>query len=388
MEADRGAHPAAGVLEHGVAVLLRVGVAAVIIAALAVDAWVSRTWDTIGAEQGMLAMGCIAAAGIAWAVLPRLAPLAAIGASTMSLLVTANLTDRLRFPFFTEFAVLPLLFGVALWRPTPWRWPVAALLFVAGEAVCLRADNIGVRNILGVTALVLFGAAATVVGYARMKDRERRTSIELARRSERLELARELHDVVGHHVTGIVVLAQASRFAAASSGTGGVPLDTDRTLADIERAGLETLTSVRRLVGLLRDDAPTTAGPQLADVEQLVTDLRQTHPLAALHADPALRETWVPADLATTVHRIVQEATTNVRKHGDPDGPVTIDLRRVSGSIRIEIQNRRRSGAVASGYGLVGMRERVQALGGTFAAGPAGELVWIVQATLPLGGAA
>jgi signal transduction histidine kinase len=300
--------------------------------------------------------------------------------------VTLNLNDRLRFPFFTEFAVLPLLFGVALWRPTPWRWPVAGMLFVAGEMVCVRADNIGVRNILGITALVLFGAAATAVGYARMKDRERRTAIELARRSERLELARELHDVVGHHVTGIVVLAQASRFAAASGSAGGAPVDTDRTLADIERAGLETLTSVRRLVGLLRDDAPTTAGPQLADIEQVVADLRQTHPLAVLDIDPAVRAAWVPADLATTVHRIVQEATTNVRKHGDPDGPVTVAIRRLPGAIRIEVQNRRGPSAAASGYGLVGMRERVQALGGTFAAGPAGDQVWIVQATLPLAG--
>jgi signal transduction histidine kinase len=333
-------------------------------------------------------MGCIAAAGIGWALVPRLAPLAGVGAATVSLVVTLNLNDRLRFPFFTEFAVLPLLFGVALWRPTPWRWPVAGMLFVAGEMVCVRADNIGVRNILGITALVLFGAAATAVGYARMKDRERRTGIELARRSERLELARELHDVVGHHVTGIVVLAQASRFAATSSSAGGPPVDTDRTLADIERAGLETLTSVRRLVGLLRDDAPTTAGPQLADVEQVVADLCQTHPHAVLDVDAAVRAAWVPADLATTVHRIVQEATTNVRKHADPDGPVTVAIRRLPGAIRIEVQNRRRPGAAATGYGLVGMRERVQALGGTFAAGPAGDRVWVVQATLPLVGAA
>jgi signal transduction histidine kinase len=203
-----------------------------------------------------------------------------------------------------------------------------------------------------------------------------------------LEVARELHDIVGHHVTGIVVLAQASRFAAANGDVGGAA-DNDRTLADIESAGLETLTAVRRLVGLLREDAPTTAGPQFADIEGLVADLRASHPRAVIEADTAIRTAWVPADLATTVHRLAQEATTNVRKHGDPDGPVTIALRRTAGSIGIAVQNRRLPGTArsGSGYGLVGMRERVQALGGAFAAGPAGEQAWIVQVTLPLASA-
>ena len=86
--------------------------------------------------------------------------------------------------------------------------------------------------------LVLLGVAAAAVVYMRVRDSERRTSIERARQDERLDLARELHDIVGHHVTGIVVLAQASRF------TNGTNLESsaDRTFADIEAAGLETLT--------------------------------------------------------------------------------------------------------------------------------------------------
>jgi signal transduction histidine kinase len=379
VEANRGS--------RSLAVLLRLGVAAVVFAAYVVDWWVSGTFYEADVGPAMLVIGCIMLCGWAWSLSPRSTPLVAIAASLASLAITANLDDRLRFPFFTELALLPVLLGATLWHRSVWRWPVAALVVFAGGAIALRAHNDGVRNILALTMCVLFGAAITVVVYARMKDRERRIGIELARRTERLELARELHDVVGHHVTGIVVLAQASRFAAASGGAMR-PLDTDRTLADIERAGLETLTSVRRLVGLLRDDSPTTAGPQLADIEQLVADLRATHPNATLDADAAIRASWVPADLATTVHRLVQEAATNVRRHGDPGGPVTIALRHTSGAIQVEVQNRRLPGAVGSGYGLVGMRERVQALGGTFAAGPAGEQVWIVHAILPLSGAA
>jgi signal transduction histidine kinase len=380
VEANRGS--------RSLAALLRLGVAAVVFAAYVVDWWVSGTFYEADVGAAMLVIGSIMLCGWAWSLWPRSTLFVGTVASLASLALTANLDGRLRFPFFTEFALLPVLLGATLWRKTPWRWPVAVLVFAAGEAVALRAHNDGIRNILAVTMLVLCGGAVTVVVYAWTKDNERRTGIELARRTERLELARELHDIVGHHVTGIVVLAQASRFAAASGSPAATPLDTDRTLADIERAGLETLTSVRRLVGLLRDDAPTTAGPQLPDIEQLVADLRATHPQATLDADSAIRMTWVPADLATTVHRLVQEATTNVRKHGDPDGPVTVSLRRTSLAIEVEVQNLRLPGVVASGYGLVGMRERVQALGGSFAAGPAGERVWIVHVALPLAGAA
>lgn len=379
MEANRAS--------RSLALLLRLGIAAVVIAASVVDGWVAGDYRGSMAPV-RLAVACIMVCGLVWTAWPRSAPLVAVAASLGSLVISYNLHDRSRFPFFTEFAVLTVMLGAVLWQRAEWSWPIAVLVVVAGEAISLRTDDHRIRNILAATMLVLFAAVVAAAVYARMKDHERRVGIELARRNERLELARELHDVVGHHVTGIVVLAQASRFATAGGGGGGAA-DADRVLADIERAGLETLTSVRRLVGLLREDAPTTAGPQLADVEQLVADLRATHPHAVLEVDTATRTAWVPADLATTVHRLVQEATTNVRKHGDPDGPVTVALRRTSGSIAVEVRNRLLPGAPAAGagYGLVGMRERVQALGGAFAAGHSGGW-WSVQVELPLASSA
>ena len=123
---------------------------------------------------------------------------------------------------------------------------------------------------------VLLGAAVAAVVYIHIRENERRTSIAHARENERLDLARELHDIVGHHVTGIVVLAQASRY------TGGAEPGSpaDRALADIETAGVETLTSVRRLIGLLRTDPTTSPPPRVADIERIVEDLR-TH--ASVH---------------------------------------------------------------------------------------------------------
>jgi signal transduction histidine kinase len=385
---------------RSLATVLRLGIAGIVVAAFFVDGWVFGTfrgygWAAPGVldrGDGLAMMACIGGVmmcGLAWALWPQSTPGAAVVASLISLAITLNLSDRLRFPFFTEAVVLIVMLGAVLWERQVWSWPVAVLVVVTGASISTRAGSGGVRNVLAATMLVLFASVVTVVVYAWMKDNERRVSIELARRNGRLELARELHDVVGHHVTGIVVIAQANRFAAAAAGGGGGDggSDADRALADIERAGLETLTSVRRLVGLLRDDAPTTAGPQLADIEQLVADLRSTHPHAVLEADLAIRAGWVPADLATTVHRLTQEAITNVRKYGDPDGRVTAAVRRTPRSIVVEVQNRPLAGAAGAstglGYGLVGMRERVEALGGAFAAGAAGD-VWIVQATLPL----
>jgi hypothetical protein len=380
---------------RSLASLLRIGVAGVVFAAFFVDGWVFGTsrgdgWIGPGMFDGgipsvMVGVGCVMVCALVWAVWPRSTPYVAVLASLGSLAISSRLDDRIRFPFFTESVVLILMLAAVLWRRALWSWPLAALVVIAGESISLRAGDGGVRSVLAAAMFVLFAAVIIVVAYSGMKDKERHDSIEAARRNERLELARELHDVVGHHVTGIVVLAQANRFAAASGGAGSA-YDTDRTLADIERAGLETLTSVRRLVGLLRDDAPTTAGPQFADVERLVADLQATHPHAVLEADTAIRTTWVPADLTTTVHRVVQEATTNVRKHGDPDAPVTVVLRRNDVAIAIEVRNGTRPATTGSGYGLIGMRERVEALGGSFDAGPAGAGIWLVQATLPLSG--
>jgi signal transduction histidine kinase len=203
-------------------------------------------------------------------------------------------------------------------------------------------------------------------------------SIAHARENERLDLARELHDIVGHHVTGIVVLAQASRF---TSGTEpGSP--ADRALADIETAGVETLTSVRRLIGLLRTDPTTSPPPRVADIERIVEDLRTTHPHSQLIIDDAVRAAPVPAELATTIQRLTQEAATNVRRHGDPTGPVKFSMNSTLGGFELTVENRMLYAPLDTGYGLVGMRERVDALRGTFHAGPDGAM-WRVRAVIP-----
>lgn len=373
MDLSRSVHPLKAVL--------RVAFALVIVVALAVDVWVL---DSVASRLPVVCVVLVAAVGTGWMFWPKATPIVAIIASSLSLLATADTAQTgLRFALFTEFVVLPVLFGAALSSVARWRWPISMVLVATAETISLRAEPGPVRWVVAVSMLVLLGAAVTAVVYIRLRDQERRSSVELARQNERYELARELHDVVGHHVTGIVVLAQSSLFTTV--GKGDPRLDAHaQTLTEIEAAGLATLTSLRRLVGLLRSDPSVSSGATFADVERCVDDFSRTHPDTNLVVDSTTRAEWVPPDLEATVLRLVQEGLTNVRKHGDPEQPVIVDVRRTDSSVVLSIENGSVDGPAGFGYGLIGMRERVEALGGTFESGPDDNRRWAVRATVPL----
>jgi signal transduction histidine kinase len=367
--------------------LMRTCVVVVIIAAFAVDMWMLDLDRPRAAYPIVVGVGV---AGMAWAARPRWAPVLGASAAVLSLLETVAVAQHgVRFALFTEFVVLPMLFGAVLSGAvlsgtvlsgaSRWRRTVAMAIALAAEAIALRADDPAVRAIVGTSMLVLLGAATTAVVYIRLRDQERRTSIERARSDERAELARELHDVVGHHVTGIVVLAQAALFTdvdAASTHT--------RTLSEIEAAGLETLRSVRRLVGLLRSDPSIAPGADLVDIERIIDGLRISHPFTELVTDDVVRNEWVPADLADTVLRLTQEAATNVRRHGDPRAAVRFTLQRHVGAVELMVENRTLGHPPGDGFGLIGMSERVDALGGSVTAGSAGGGRWVLHASLPI----
>ncbi|HUN36754.1 MAG TPA: histidine kinase dimerization/phosphoacceptor domain-containing protein, partial [Trebonia sp.] len=132
----------------------------------------------------------------------------------------------------------------------------AVLIAVAGVAV-LVAGRTGLRGeyvvAFGFLGTASWGCALAIGLWMRLLDIRRRLAIDTARHDERLELARELHDVVAHHVAGIVVQAQAARIAAARH-----PESLDTTLASIESAGHDALAAMRRVVGLLRDPSDSS----------------------------------------------------------------------------------------------------------------------------------
>jgi signal transduction histidine kinase len=362
---------------------MRVAFAAVVSAAYCVDFWIVGNWTDrpASAQRTLTFLAFVALAGVVSAIRPNLVVFGAVAASSLSLVETVMaFGQHERLGFFTEFVVLPVLFAALLVQDRRTRWFVGALLAAAAETISLRTDFVPIRAILAISILVLFGAAFAAVMYVRLRDSERRTSVENARQAERLDLARELHDIVGHHVTGIVVLAQASRFTSGAAPGSAA----DRAFTEIEAAGIETLTSVRRLLGMLRTDPTTSSGARFTDIEKLIEDLRSTHPSTDLVVDDHVRARWVPADLANTVQRLVQEAATNVRRHGDPNALVQFIMRNNGDSFELVVENRMLHPAVDNGFGVIGMTERVDALGGQFHAGPSGNGQWRVMAALPM----
>lgn len=223
--------------------------------------------------------------------------------------------------------------------------------------------------------------AALGIGlWLRFLDARRGNTIEAIRQGERLELARELHDAAAHHITGIVVQAQAARITARKH-----PETLDDALAGIESAGADALTSMRRVIGLLRDgDDAGGLNPEPEQLTDLVERFAGRGPAVRLRLpdNPA----W-PPEVTTTVYRVVQEALTNITRHAPGACEVTVAVAHDRQMITVEVTDDAPPGSPrfhsTGGYGLVGMRERVEALGGTLDAGPAPRSGWSVLATLP-----
>lgn len=273
------------------------------------------------------------------------------------------------------------------------RWVAprrAAFIAVVGTvvvAVGQSSHGIGSFKPSALDALssaTLWAGALAVGAWLRSLDRRHDSALEAVRRNERLELARELHDLVAHHVTGMVVQAQAATFSSKDD-----PEPLVAALTSIEVAGSETLTAIRRLVGLLRDP-DDTAGVSTAPepIRQLVERFARHGPAVDLRLPAEVTASTWPREVATTVYRVVQEALTNVARHAPDAHSVTVTVNHHPDRVGVEVTNDtpvpQHPGRAPSGYGLVGMRERVEALGGQLHAGPLTDTGWGVHASLPL----
>jgi signal transduction histidine kinase len=263
-----------------------------------------------------------------------------------------------------------------------WQPPRVAVAIASGGLGVVAAGQIAARPSASVVAPVagIAGAAwlaAVAVGLAlRLLEERARSTAESVRQAERLELARELHDVVAHHVTAMVIQAQAAQVLARRR-----PGEVAGSLAGIESAGTEALGAMRRVVGLLRD------GPAPGDEDLTALVERFGKPVSLRLPDGGVVGS---PEVVGTVYRIVQEALTNVSRHAAHARSVTVTVDRdAHDGLTVEVADdapppatRRRRG----GYGLIGMRERVEMLGGTLVAGPAPAGGWSVRAVLPAGG--
>ncbi|MGW7250473.1 sensor histidine kinase [Streptomyces decoyicus] len=221
------------------------------------------------------------------------------------------------------------------------------------------------------------------------KEREAQSRIAVA--AERARIARELHDVVAHNVSVMVVQADGAAYVLDAA-----PEQTRQALETISGTGRQALAEMRRLLGVLRTGEQPESGEYVPQpgVEQL-SDLMEQVRGAGLHVDFEVegepRE--LPSSVELTAYRIVQEALTNTRKHGGPDVAATVRLAYKEDDLDLLVEDDGRGaqrelyedgGADGLGHGLIGMRERVGMVGGTLAAGPRPGGGFRVSAVLPL----
>jgi signal transduction histidine kinase len=337
-----------------------------------------------GAGTGAVLVVSVAASGLLLGLLRR-QPLAA-----MVLLLAASFLVTTATHAAAVGAVQLMLSGLAIGyvAATRQRWisiatAALACLGLAGTVPYLLIA--GVPVLVGLAVVFLAVLTAWLVGHSIRQHRESTRSLQSqttaqAVMAERLRIARELHDVVAHSV-GIIAI---------QSGMGHRVMDTQpdqarNALATVEALSRETLARLRHTVGALRgqdtEPAPLGPAPGLDDLDQLTA--------TAVRAGVRVELAWrgerrpVPAEVDLSAYRIVQESLTNIIRHAAVSRCRVIVEYRPDDLLIQVVDDGRARGDGAAGFGITGMRERVELLNGEFTAGPRPEGGFCVAARLP-----
>ena len=285
------------------------------------------------------------------------------------------------------------VYSLCVYGPTPWL----AVGWILIGVISLQAGLPGVRmqvapslELLLVGTVALLGGLATrqrqaqgrlLQERARRLESERDLASQIAVAGERTRIARDLHDVVAHNVSLIVVQAGAARMVR------GQPARAVEALRLVEASGRQALEELRHLVGLLGSDQQPDLAPQpgLAQLETLAATVGSAGLSVRVRITGSRRD--LPPGLDLTAFRIVQEALTNTLKHAPgASAEVHVDFR--NGELGVEvIDTGGRAKPIdtpAGGHGLAGMRERVAVYGGRLETGPRAERGFRVRALLPL----
>ena len=271
--------------------------------------------------------------------------------------------------------------------------PVALLFGLLGYAHDLR---VAVDVTLGVVPFVITPVwwAAHVRQQRDVADAERANAEQVARiaeldrraavAAERGRMARDLHDVIAGHLSAIAIQSGAALALADD------PRTARTVLTSVRENSVHALEEMRAMIGLLRADArtlaeETTAPARLAELSRLVTSARASG--MQVTVESTVDGEWLPAAIDLTAYRIAQEALTNTIKHA-PGERVRIEISRRGGVLTVEVGNDLCAGrpvadAGSGGHGLLNMRARADAVGGTLHAGPVGG-GWLVRAELPV----
>ncbi|WP_328672969.1 sensor histidine kinase [Streptomyces sp. NBC_00322] len=326
---------------------------------------------------------------------------ALLGAAQLALDVEVNPGD---------FAMLVIIYTVAAHDGPRWtsRLALAGGLSAATLAQLRWPEEgagVGGRIFVTIVMTVPF-ALAWVLGdsirtrrayFAQLEERatrlerEREAQAKVAVAAERARIARELHDVVAHNVSVMVVQADGAAYVLDAA-----PDQAKQALETISTTGRQALAEMRRLLGVLRTgDAPESGEyvpqPDVQQIEDLVEQVRR----AGLTVDFKIEGTPrpLPSGVELTAYRIVQEALTNTRKHGGPEAGASVRLVYFDDGLGLLVEDDGRGsahelyedgGADGKGHGMIGMRERVGMVGGTLDAGPRPGGGFRISALLPL----
>ncbi|MEU1360978.1 histidine kinase [Micromonospora zamorensis] len=309
----------------------------------------------------------------------------------------------------TVLALLICTFNAPADQAWPWTPPLALGSIAVLAVVVARVDRpvlvwvVAISTVPVLTlvdpdnrvpVLLLLGALAIVGDLIRRnrlsrhalaaqteqseREQERRAVLE-----ERTRIAREMHDVVAHHMSLIAVQAETAPYRLTD-----VPAPAAAEFVAIASSARDALTDMRRLLGVLRSESsgPQTAPqPDLADLDALVDTARRAGLPVTLDAGPA-DDGRVPAPVGLAAYRIVQEGLANAARHAG-GAAVRVTVRAGHSSLEVRVENSpadaRPTADGGPGHGLTGMRERATSLGGTFTAGPLPDGGYAVAAELP-----
>ncbi|MFI7446183.1 sensor histidine kinase [Nonomuraea sp. NPDC049714] len=365
----------------------------VLLAAGGVAHTVLSTWTSWhSGGQPAWVIGLLAvAAGLSLGVARRLPGLVFLFQAI--LLVTAD--GYLNEVVSTCLVLTLIALGVFAMRIASWIWTsiaylatcLLAALAVVGPGTEVTAFGAAVLCALVITPVAIgryLGVKQTATAAERLRASEstRLTVAQLRadQLAERERIARDVHDIVAHHVGAMVLRASAARYTAPDGPVADA-------LTDIRETGHQVLQDLRGLIDLLRD--PDRQPGLLADPADVVRESAERMAAAGLVVDLTLDPDTDHASLIarTSAARIVQEGLTNVLKHAGPGTKVRVCVCSDGDGLAVEIRNGRPPTTIerlpSSGRGLAGMRERVRALGGTLTAGPDEDGGWLLAATLP-----
>lgn len=284
-------------------------------------------------------------------------------------------------PIFAEIIGLVVLCSLTAWSSSPRRRALTAGAALAAfvAMVSLRWDSES-DDVLLVSLLFVLAAGVGAGLWLRAIDLKRVAAEDSARQEERLALARDLHDLVAHHMTGIALHSQAAQMVLLDD-----PELARRSLAEIEQSVRAALTSVRSVVSTLREPAAYLPTASIDDIAGLATAPDAPGLAVRVEIDPAFER--LDGAAVATAHRITLEALSNARRHADGATGARARLHVDGDEAVVEVVNNGAHVPASStsrhGYGLIGVDERVAALGGTLRFGPRTGGGWALVARFP-----